>query len=85
MVSWSVGIGVGCSFGNGGGVDLMVFTERREHVSYSFLLHHHQGSHHGNPPHLQGMQGLQSFIFAFGCFVTNIDEACTCPHEGMNL
>ncbi len=44
-------LGAGRRFGHGGG-DWFdgVHCEVQEHLSSSSLWHHHQGSHHGNPP-----------------------------------
>ncbi len=43
-----------CRFGHDGGVDMRaqgLFAKERVHLtSYSVFLHHHQGSHDGNPP-----------------------------------
>ncbi len=49
-MNWSAGVGAGHWFCHGEGIDFMAFTESRKHLSSSFLWHHHQGIHHGNPP-----------------------------------
>ena len=36
-MNWLAGVGAGCGFDHGGGMDLMVFTEAREHLSSSFF------------------------------------------------
>ncbi len=37
------------------------------------------------PSPLQGMQGIPNFILLSDHIDTNVNEVCSCPHEGMNL